>query len=268
MVPGIHAYSPLPPHTAAAVQGSLLSTRFTMAERIGKYGGTPRDLPTSDLPTYGDVARCFYKVFESERKTVAQVNLVRDQLQNSWKSCCPELPLLPVKSVTMKLERFCDKLKKINRSKQSSEFKAEMENLREKLLDISACSCALPKVACNHNRVQCQTPNCVEEHILCDCPPDKRVPVAERSYLSDQRCKVGTHGGVVRRRVANFAFVREHIRYFRKNDFSSHMILYFDFIFTNINNLYDISPATLPALTSRMLISSLQIGINNPSDIY
>ena len=212
MVPGIHASSPPPPHAAADC--SLPSTLFSMAECIGNYGGTPRDLPTSDLPTYGDVARCFYKVLESEKKTVAQVNLVRGQLQNSWKSCCPELPLMSEKTMQSKIHRFCEKVKKINRSakNQSTQFRSEMENLREKLLDISACSCALPKVACEHNRVHCQTPNCVEEHILCECPPDKRVPVAERSYLSDQRSKVGTHGGVVRRQMANFAFVRAHIR--------------------------------------------------------
>ena len=44
-----------------------------------------RDLPTSDLPIHGDIARCFYKAFESERKSAAQVNLVKDQLENSWK---------------------------------------------------------------------------------------------------------------------------------------------------------------------------------------
>lgn len=180
-----------------------------MAECIEIYGGTPRDLPTSDLPTYGDVARCFYKAFQSETKAVSQVNLVKGQLQNSWKSCCPEVPLLSQQTLQMKLLCFCEKVKKINRSKQSVKLVSSMEHLREKLFDISACSCALPKVACTHNRVHCKEPDCAEEHLLCDCPPDKQVPVAERPYLSDQRSKIGTQGGAVRRRVANLAVVRD-----------------------------------------------------------
>ena len=172
-----------------------------------------RDLPTSDLPTHGDIARCFYKAFESERKSAAQVNLVKYQLENSWKSCSPELPLLAEKTVQRMLLRFMEKVKKVNRPKQSEQLVTEMENLKDKLFDISACKCSLPKVGCDHHRVHCREANCEQDHFICDCPLDIRVPAAERNYLSDQRSKVGTYGGTVPRRMANFAFVRQPLRF-------------------------------------------------------
>ena len=183
-----------------------------MADRNVRYGGNPRDLPNTALPTYGDIARCFYKVFDAEKKLVAQVNLVRGQLENSWKSCCPEVPVLAEKSVQKKLLVLCEKVKKINRPKQSARVISDMDSVKDKLFDISACKCVLPKVACDHNRVQCRRAGCPGEHFLCECLPESQVPVAEREYLSDQRSKIGTHGGVVHRRMANFAFVQENDR--------------------------------------------------------
>ena len=205
---------PPPPHTADW-PGLTFTKHFSMAERFGilRYGGTPRDLPTTALPTHSDIARSFYKACDVEKKSAAQVGLVQGQLENSWNSCCPELPVMPVRTVFTKILRFCDKLKKINRSKQSSKMVSEMDTLKNKLFDISACSCTLPQVECANNRVHCRVADCAEEHFVCDCPPERRVPVADRAYLSDQRSKIGTHGGAVQRRRAHFAAVREHRRF-------------------------------------------------------
>ena len=37
-------------------------------------------------------------------------------------------------------------------------------------------------------------PHCQIQHIICTCPPNKKVPVEEREYLRDQRAKKGSKG--------------------------------------------------------------------------
>ena len=172
-----HLPPPLPTRNVVCL---TLPRSSTMAVR---YGGMPRDFRNNDLPTYGDVARCFYKTLDVEKKLVAQVNLVKDQLENSWQNCCPALPLLCDKSLQKKLSRFCEKVKRVNYSNPSAQLVTEMEHLTDKLFDISACSCDLPIVACDHNRVHCRQANCVEDHFICECAPDKRVPREDRAYL-------------------------------------------------------------------------------------
>ena len=177
-----------------------------------KYGGTPKDLPLSDLPTYGDVARCFYKACETEdKKPAAQLNLVTNQLINRWERSSPALPLFSEKSVRCKVSRFVEKVKKVNKGKQCTQLLAGLERLKDKLFDIAACTCDLVQVDCNNNRVQCRVPNCAEDHLLCVCPPHKQVPIEDRVYLADQRGKVGTHGGgmqIGRPEVPNGDFFR------------------------------------------------------------
>ena len=172
------AFTHLPPLPTSNVVCLTLPRSSTMADRLDpvRYGGMPRDFRNYDLPTYGDVARCFYKTLDVEKKLVAQVNLVKDQLENSWQNCCPALPLLCDKSLQKKLSRFCEKVKRVNYSNPSAQLVTEMEHLTDKLFDISACSCDLPQVACDHNRVHCRQANCVEDHFICECALDKRVP--------------------------------------------------------------------------------------------
>ena len=62
------------------------------------------------------------------------------------------------------------KVTKINMGRQSTQFEAEMEGVKEKLFDISSCVCNLQRVACEHNRVHCRERDCTEDHFLCECP--------------------------------------------------------------------------------------------------
>ena len=135
-----------------------------------KYGGEPRDLPTNVLPTYVDIARCIYKSCESEAKVQRRVSFVMDQLFNSWQICCPAVPVSVAGTVRSKLKSFLVKVTKINMGRQSTQFEAEMEGVKEKLFDISSCVCDLRRVACEHNRVHCRERDCTEDHFLCECP--------------------------------------------------------------------------------------------------
>ena len=154
-----------------------------------KYGGEPRDLPTSDLPTYGDIARCIYKSYESEAKVQRRVIFVMDQLFDRWQICCPAVPVSGANTIRSKLKSFLVKVTKINMGRQSTQLEAEMEDVKEKLFDVSSCVCNLQRVACEHNRVHCRERDCTEDHILCVCPPAKQVPLQERAYLRDQRSR-------------------------------------------------------------------------------
>ena len=64
-----------------------------------------------------------------------------------------------------------------------------MEEKLDKLLDISACTCELPDYPCDDKAVRCKKENCQIQHIICTCPPNKKVPMEEREYLRDQRAK-------------------------------------------------------------------------------
>ncbi len=174
----------------------MATHRIQLAEN---YAGTPQDLPHSDLPTYGDIARYFYKVREEEPANFReQVKRVKDRLENIWYNCSPALPLLKGPNIFVKLLRFCEKIKLINYGKRSAaSVRAKLDLLKDKVFDISACTCQLPVVLCAHPRVKCQKPACRRQHVICECDPDKQVPVEERPYLRDQRSKIGTLGGAM-----------------------------------------------------------------------
>jgi len=178
-----------------------------------KYGGPSRDLPESDLPTFGDVARCFYKVSHDEKNFKDQVRIVKEQLISVWQRCSPVLPLIQDNSLKVKIERFLSKVRVVNRQNPPSKIVAELNEKKYKLFDIAACSCDLPQVPCNHRFIQCTKNNCDSKHHLCECDENKRVPVIERSYLKDQRAKSGTHGGALQMGRADFLFMRQNHRY-------------------------------------------------------
>jgi hypothetical protein len=67
--------------------------RTLRAKSAEKFGGGPCELPDSDLPTYGDVARYFYLVQQQEADFRTQVDLVEQKLIGLWQKCNPALPL-------------------------------------------------------------------------------------------------------------------------------------------------------------------------------
>lgn len=168
------------------------------AQRVEQFGGAPQHLPQSALPTYRDIARCFWKACETEFRVKEQVTVVANELLLVWAKCSTALPIISSRGVYLRLERFLDKVRKTSHAKKGSrKLLDDLDALAHKLFDISACTCQLPNAPCRDPRVGCRSVNCTQIHIVCLCPEKARVPVEERMFLRDQRSKVGTFGGAM-----------------------------------------------------------------------
>lgn len=164
------------------------------ALRGEKFGGAPADLPTTDLPTNSDVARYFYLLSSQEKDYKTQIDLVRQKLNDVWSKCNTRLPVIEEKSLHTKIKRFLDKVKQLNAGKLIVSLALNVQKTKDKLFDIAACNCSLQTHPCDSKVVRCSIENCEKEHIICECPNDRRIPAEERSYMRDQRAKVGTRG--------------------------------------------------------------------------
>ena len=152
--------------------------------KVEKYGGSPRELSGSDLPTYADVARCFYAVSEKVKNFNNKLCKVRERVVKVWKKCKPHLPRIQEGAIYMELKRFLIFVRNFNRKQPKRRLnKYKME----KLFDISACSCDLPVVTCAS--VHSTGVNCQKKHILCYCEAEHRVPEEERAFLRSQRAQ-------------------------------------------------------------------------------
>lgn len=186
-------------------------------QRFLQFGGAAQHLPQSDLPTYSDIARCYWKASETEISVKGQVTFVKNELQQVWAKCSNALPLLSSRGIDMKLERFFDGVKKTPfPKKRSKKLLDDLDAVAQKLFDISACTCELPNASCRDPRVHCRSVNCQQIHLVCLCPDERRVPVEERLYLRDQRAKVGTHGGAMQMVGPDRVFNAQHRLGFKK----------------------------------------------------
>ena len=152
-----------------------------------KYGGSPCELPDNDLPTYADVARCFYVVSEKTKDFKTQVKMVRENMLNVWKKCSPHLPLLLATTIYSKLIKFLSHVKRFNSKLVRTSIFKYFEYKKDHLFDITTCRCDLPIVTCD--TVHCTTVNCQEVHIQCLCDAKRRVPEEERAYLRSQQAR-------------------------------------------------------------------------------
>ena len=61
-----------------------------------KFGRSPADLPSSDLPTYQDVARLIYRLKDADCIKDKQdiLKIVSQELEKIWIKCNPRLILL------------------------------------------------------------------------------------------------------------------------------------------------------------------------------
>ena len=159
-----------------------------------KYGGCPRELPVNDLPTYADVARYFYIVSEKNKDFKKQVKIVKKNVWNVWKKCCPHLPTFLASSVYSKLLKFLSHVKKNKRQQVMAHRNKYYEYKKDHLFDISTCRCDLPDVTCD--TVNCASVNCWKVHIQCLCPAKRRVPENMRAYLRSQRARVTSQSEV------------------------------------------------------------------------
>lgn len=107
--------------------------------------------------------------------------LIAEEITSIWQAVNPQLPLLRERYIGQKVNIFCYKrAKQIDRkSRAATKVKRTKEQL-DKLFDISSCSCEVPVLRCDAFAVQCKTENCQTRHIVCTCPPNKKVPLEDR----------------------------------------------------------------------------------------
>ena len=108
-----------------------------------KFRGSPADLPTSDLPTYQDVARFIYKLKDTDYIKDKQdiLKIASQELKKFWIKCNLRLILLNEKSIYVKLLRFYDNVIAWNSNKIKHLTRKLMTKNKNKLFDILACSC-------------------------------------------------------------------------------------------------------------------------------
>uniref|UniRef100_A0A0L8HG17 Uncharacterized protein n=1 Tax=Octopus bimaculoides TaxID=37653 RepID=A0A0L8HG17_OCTBM len=77
----------------------------------------------------------------------------------------------------MKLvEKVCfKKSKEINHKSLSIVKEQNMEEKLDKIFDISVRTCKLLVCPCDDNAVKCKKENSEAQHIICTCPPSKKV---------------------------------------------------------------------------------------------
>lgn len=181
------------------------------------YGGSPSELPESDLPTNSDVARYYYHVCLSENDFATQLRLVMNKVVEVWENCNPVMPLKEKKNIYSKVKSFIDNVKAFNRKGIKSAQRKNLSEKKDKLFDIGACSCQLPIVPCSSASVKCTEANCEVQHIVCECPPARKVPLEERPYMRDQRAKTGTRGSFQMRHKDRRAAAKARAKQERKN---------------------------------------------------
>jgi hypothetical protein len=114
-----------------------------------------------------------YFVSASEFEVKRQLDIVAAKLVEIWQKCNPLLPVLKEISLYVKLKRFMDQVKAVNRKqkgcKQAQSF---VESRKDRLFDISACNCKLQILPCDHRLAQCKAApgHCDKQHIVCECP--------------------------------------------------------------------------------------------------
>lgn len=161
-----------------------------------KYGGGPCELSTTDPSTYRQLIQHYYYVTCTNPNATfwSMVQQISMDLKSIWSSVNPRLPLITSKAINRKIKDLLCVVKDINRKHCKSSRKQNLDSSLDKLFDISACSCLLEIVPCSHSAVHCRTENCTQQHILCICSSNARVPVEDRLYLRDQRLKTGPKG--------------------------------------------------------------------------
>jgi hypothetical protein len=175
---------------------STMPTKHVSAPRKTNetYGGGAAELSTTSLPTYSDVARYFYHVRHIEKNHSTQINLVKERIEEVWQNALA-IPLLNNLSLRRKVVKFLNKVKAFNYRNLKVAKKDQLLLMKDKLFDISACTCQLPVFPCSSKFANCTVDKgkCTKKHISCECGPGKLVPLEKREHLLDLRIKFGTY---------------------------------------------------------------------------
>ena len=144
-------------------------TRAQASETL--FGGGPKDLIDTSIPTYRDIARYFYFIESTEQNsnTNYAARKIGEKLALVWGKVSDKIPLFSQKSYEVKIQRYLEDLKKIRRNRATLSVKQNKEKKLDTIFDIYRCSCDLEEVKCDHKDVKCKIENCQQTHILCAC---------------------------------------------------------------------------------------------------
>ena len=122
---------------------SRLAAKKKKTPKGEKYGGSPCELPDNDLPTYADVARCFYAVSEKVKYFNNQLNKVRERVVEVWKKCNPHLPRIQEGAVHMELKRFLIFVRNLNRKQTNHSGSVSTKRRNSSTFQLAAVMCLL-----------------------------------------------------------------------------------------------------------------------------
>jgi len=177
--------------------GRKRKAAVTRNDSARKFCGQPSPLDRTEPPTTRQVIQYSYFLQNSQpdAKDYEIAKLIAREVIEIWQQVNPRLPLYEEYYVVKLVDKVCfEKAKEINRKSLSTAQEQNLEDKLDKLFDISACTCKLPIRPCDDTSVKCRKDDCRTLHIICTCPPKKKVPVEEREYLRDQRAKIGPKG--------------------------------------------------------------------------
>lgn len=154
------------------------SALVTRSDSAKKFGGNPSPLDKTEPPTLRQVIQYSYFLQNSHPhlKDYDISKIISKDLIEIWQAVNPRLPLYEKYYVIKLIDRFCfKKAKQLNRKSLSTIQEQNIEEKLDKLFDISACTCKLPLRPCDDYAVKCKIENCQSQHIICTCPPSKKV---------------------------------------------------------------------------------------------
>lgn len=166
---------------------------FTRNSTKQLYGGGPSELNSVEPCTYRELIQHYYFIKNSETMNQHDlINMVCDKVRSVWIKINSNLPIIQERSLYTKVKRLLDTVKQINKKIKKTDI--HLDQKLDALFDICKCSCPLETVSCSDKRIKCKKERCQEQHIICQCSPEARVPKEDRLYLKDQRAKIGPRG--------------------------------------------------------------------------
>ena len=166
------------------------STSTRNSFRSNLLGGSPCEPKQTQPYSNRDIVRYYYFLTQScgMEKTESYHKIVGD-VKAVWRKINTELPVQKDLSIWNKVKRFCEAVCKVNSRKCKNSKLTQLIEVLDNLFDISACTCTLPIAPCSNKMVKCIVKGCKKDHIICECSPDKKVPLVDRAYLKELRDK-------------------------------------------------------------------------------
>lgn len=143
---------------------SKQKTRASVSHSV--FGRPLMDLPKTELPTRGQIAR--HVLFVKERKNASNSDafpIVLETVTSLWKRA--GIPTEPAKNINIKLKRLMEQGSKQSQYRTLSGKGQLFVDSLDKLFDIAGCQC--------------------QDFLKCSCDKDIKVPQKERDFLTDQR---------------------------------------------------------------------------------